>query len=68
MKQGSEIDFFAKFGEKEAVNMQQSNAHLLIGLGFKGLEDRNLANENLKKAVEQSASNLWANIELRNQK
>ncbi|HEY3388294.1 MAG TPA: DUF5107 domain-containing protein [Prolixibacteraceae bacterium] len=68
LKQGSEIDFFAKFGEKEAGNVQQSNAYLLKGLGFKGLGNMNLANENLKKAVELSASNLWANTELTNQK
>jgi len=66
LKQGSEIDFFAKFGEKEAANVQLSNAYLLIGLGEKGLGNTILATENIKKAVELSASNLWANMELKN--
>jgi len=64
LKKGSEVDFFAKFGEKESTNVQLSNAYLLIGLGEKGLGDANAATETLKKAVELSASNLWANIEL----
>lgn len=66
LKQGSETDFFAKFGEKEAANLQLSNAYLLIGFGEKGLGNAILATENLKKAVELSASNLWANMELKN--
>ncbi|HAQ17643.1 MAG TPA: DUF5107 domain-containing protein [Prolixibacteraceae bacterium] len=67
INKGSEIDFFAKFGEKEAANVQLSNAYLLKGLGHKGLGNKTEANGNLKKAVELSASNLWANIELKNQ-
>jgi tetratricopeptide (TPR) repeat protein len=63
-KQGSEVDFFAKFGEKEASNVQLSNMYLLKGLGYKGLGDNAKATENLQKAVDLSASNLWANIEL----
>lgn len=63
---GSETDFFAKFGEKEAANVQLSNAYLLIGLGEKGLGNANPSTEKLKKAVELSASNLWATIELQN--
>jgi tetratricopeptide (TPR) repeat protein len=63
IKEGSEIDFFAKFGEREAENVQLSNAYLLKGLGYKGLGDRNAAKENLKKAVELSASNLYAKVE-----
>jgi tetratricopeptide (TPR) repeat protein len=64
IKQGSEIDFFAKFGEREAGNVQLSNAYLLKGLGFKGLGDTNASTENLKKAIELSASNLYARVEL----
>lgn len=64
MKQGTDIDFFAKFGEKEAENVRLSNAYLLKGLGYKGLGDSRQATENLQKAVELSASNLWARVEL----
>jgi tetratricopeptide (TPR) repeat protein len=66
IKHGSEIDFFAKFGEKEAENVRLSNAYLLKGLGYKGLGDSKQAMENLQKAVELSASNLWARVELEN--
>ena len=65
MNQDSDIDFFAKFGEREAENVRLSNAYLLKGLGYKGLGDTKSANENLSKAVELSASNLWANVEMK---
>jgi tetratricopeptide (TPR) repeat protein len=65
IKQGSEIDYFAKFGEREAENVQLSNAYMLKGLGYKGLGDTSAATENLKKAVELSASNLYAKVELK---
>jgi tetratricopeptide (TPR) repeat protein len=63
LNQGTEIDFFAKFGEKEADNVRKSNAYLLQGLGYKGLGDKVKASEKLKKATELSASNLWAGME-----
>ena len=64
MTKESEVDFFAKFGEKETENVRLSNAYLLKGLGARGLGDEKTATENLRKAVELSASNLWANVEL----
>jgi tetratricopeptide (TPR) repeat protein len=64
IKQRSDIDFFEKFGEREAENVRLSNAYLLKGLGYKGLGDISAANENLKKAVELSASNLYAKVEM----
>jgi tetratricopeptide (TPR) repeat protein len=65
INQGTEIDFFAKFGEREDENIRLSNAYLLKGLGYKGLGDKNAAKENLKKAVELSESNLCAKVELK---
>ena len=64
MNPDSDIDFFAKFGEREAENVRLSNAYLLKGLGYKGLGDSKSANENLRKAVDLSASNLYAKVEL----
>lgn len=64
MNRELEIDFFAKFGEKESANNRLSNANLLVGLGLKGLGKNNEAQEKLQKAVVLSASNLWAGVEL----
>jgi tetratricopeptide (TPR) repeat protein len=64
LNEGSGIDFFAKFGEREAENVRLSNAYLLKGLGYKGLGDEKSAAENLKKAVELSVSNLYAKVEM----
>lgn len=59
-----ETDFFAKFGEQEAENARLSTAYLLKGLGYKGLGDSKAATEHLMKAVELSASNLYARVEM----
>lgn len=63
ISKGAEVDFFAKFGERETEKVRLSNAYLLKGLGYKGLGDKKSANENLNKAVELSVSNLYANVE-----
>ena len=64
INQGSDLDFFATFRERQAENSMLSDAYMLKGLGYKGLGKNDLAQENLKKAVEYSNSNLWANAEL----
>lgn len=61
----SQGDYFAIFGEREAENTRISRAYTLRGLGYKGLGRTDLAKDDLKKAVDLSVSNLWANIELR---
>lgn len=58
-------DFFASFGEREAENTRKSQAYTVRGLGYKGLGKTSQAKEDLRKAVELSVSNLWANTELR---
>ncbi len=57
-------DFFAKFGANEAENARLSNAYLIKGLGYKGLGDAKSSAENLNKAIELSASNLYARVEM----
>jgi tetratricopeptide (TPR) repeat protein len=52
------------FGEREAENIRNSRFYTMKGLGNKGLKNNQLANEDLKKAVELSQSNLWAKVEL----
>lgn len=66
LEQKVESDFFTKFGASEAENVRLSNAYLLKGLAYKGLDEIELAIENLKKAVQLSYSNLWAKVELNN--
>ncbi|MBN2667563.1 MAG: DUF5107 domain-containing protein [Bacteroidales bacterium] len=60
----SEVDFFAKFGEREAENARLSNAYLLKGLGNKGLGNIPEARANLVKAMELSSASLYAKSEL----
>lgn len=59
-----EVDFFAKFGEREAENARLSNAYLLKGLGDKGLGNIPEARANLQKAMELSSASLYAKTEL----
>jgi tetratricopeptide (TPR) repeat protein len=58
-------DFFAIFGERESDNSRKSMAFTLRGLGYKGLNNPEKAKEDLQKAVELSAGNLWAVQELK---
>ncbi len=66
IKQGANPDFFATFRERETENSMLSDAYMLKGLGYKGIGKNDLAKESLKKSVEYSNSNLWANSELQN--
>jgi tetratricopeptide (TPR) repeat protein len=52
------------FGEREAENVRNSRLKTMKGLGNKGLGKSKQASEDLKKAVELSQSNLWAKVEL----
>jgi len=61
----SGVDFFAKFGAREAENARLSNAYLLMGLGHKGQGNWKQALEYLQKAAYLSTANLYTRIELR---
>ncbi|WP_167613701.1 DUF5107 domain-containing protein [Maribellus sediminis] len=60
-------NLFAIFGERDAENTRKSRAYTLRGLGYKGLGKMNQAEEDLRKAVELSVSNLWAKTEIERQ-
>ena len=62
----SEVDFFAKFGERETADDKAANAWYLIGLGYSGLGDEKKSYEAFEKAVELNINHLWANIHLKN--
>jgi tetratricopeptide (TPR) repeat protein len=55
------------FGASEADNVRKSLYYTIRGLGNKGLDKTNQAEEDLQKAVDLSRSNLWAKVELENQ-
>jgi tetratricopeptide (TPR) repeat protein len=54
------------FGAGEAENVRKSQYYTIRGLGNKGLDKTNKAEEDLQKAVDLSRSNLWAKVELDN--
>ena len=60
----SEGEFFTIFGEQDAESIRKSLAYTIRGLGYKGLGMSDKAEQDLKKAVEWSVSNLWARTEL----
>jgi len=55
-----DIDFFAKFGEKETADDRKSEAHYLIGLGFLGNGMINEALPEFENAVELNINHVWA--------
>jgi tetratricopeptide (TPR) repeat protein len=61
---GTEGDFFAIFGEREAENARRSQAFTIRGLGYKGTGETEKAKKDLNEAVALQHGNLWANAEL----
>ncbi|MCP4610528.1 MAG: DUF5107 domain-containing protein [Planctomycetes bacterium] len=63
-KPGSTVEFFAKFGEKQAHNIRTANNHYLLGLGYlgKGLETE--AKAQFEKVLELNINHLWARAHL----
>ena len=60
----SEVDFFAKFGEKETPNDKAANAWYLIGLGYQGLKDPVKSQDAFEKAVTLNINHVWAKANL----
>ena len=61
----NQTDYFQIFGQQQDKNSRTSMSYTIRGLGFKGLGEKNKAQEDLKKAVDLSVGNLWAKIELK---
>ena len=51
------------FGRRETASDRLSRLYTMRGLGYKGLGQLDQANDDLKKALELSQSNLWAKVE-----
>ncbi|UCD37232.1 MAG: hypothetical protein JSW54_10400 [Fidelibacterota bacterium] len=54
------VDFFAKFGFQQSQNVQQAQAHYLLGLGYAGLNDIRNARAEFSKAQQLDINHLWA--------
>ena len=58
------VEFFAKFGEKQAHNIKTANSHYLLGLGYLGKGMQTEAKARFEKALELNINHLWARVHL----
>ncbi|HNR32442.1 MAG TPA: DUF5107 domain-containing protein [Candidatus Hydrogenedentes bacterium] len=65
LAKGGEVDFFMKFGERQAHGQRMARAHYLAGLGALGHGDDAAAREQFEKALEANPNHLWARVFLR---
>jgi tetratricopeptide (TPR) repeat protein len=63
-----DIDFFAKFGERETADDRKSEAHYLIGLGYLGKGLNQEAKQEFNEAVRLNINHIWATEYLREQR
>ena len=62
--QGGEVDFFMKFGERQAQGQRLARAHYLAGLGALGHDDLTAARDQFEKALQANPNHLWARVYL----
>lgn len=62
--ESKEVDFFAKFGEKETPEDKAANAWHLIGLGYLGMEEPDQARKAFEKAVDLNINHVWARFHM----
>lgn len=60
LESGGTVDFFTKFGEKQARNTRLAQAHYLAALGALGNGDTDNARASFQKALELNPNHLWA--------
>ncbi len=63
-KPGQTVEFFAKFGEKQAHNIRTANMHYRLGLGYLGKGMKTEAKAAFEKALELNINHLWARVHL----
>jgi tetratricopeptide (TPR) repeat protein len=63
-KPGQSVEFFAKFGEKQAHNIRTANNHYKLGLGYLGKAMKAEAKAEFEKALEVNINHLWARVHL----
>jgi tetratricopeptide (TPR) repeat protein len=61
---GSEVDYFAKFGERRSSSLRLADAHYLIGLGNLGKGETAKARDEFQSAVKLNVNHLGAVTQL----
>jgi len=56
----SEVDFFAKFGERQTLDDRLSDAYYLVGLGYLGKEMKKEAESMFSESVRLNINHVWA--------
>ena len=64
---GATVDYFAKFGERQAPTMRQAHAHYLLGLGYLGSGKPSEAKAEFKQALKLNPNHLGAKYQLSEQ-
>lgn len=64
IEKGGPVDFFQKFGEKQARGMELAQGHYLAGLGALGNGDKAKAKEHFEAALKENPNHLWARVQL----
>lgn len=60
LKDSPDMDFFAKFGEKQSADNRRSQAHFLLGLSYLGRGVKRKARAEFEQALELNINHLWA--------
>lgn len=60
LEAAADMDFFAKFGERQSAANRRAQAHYLLGLGYMGNGDKTKAKSEFEKALELNINHLWA--------
>ncbi|MBN1125887.1 MAG: DUF5107 domain-containing protein [Sedimentisphaerales bacterium] len=60
LSEGSERDFFEKFGEKQSFQANQAEACYQMALGYLGLENRTEALKQFEQACTYNPNHIWA--------
>jgi len=66
LRNGDQIDFFAKFGQQQSQRTSLGMTHFVIGLGHLGLDRRAEAEAEFRKALEICPDHFYSKIFLEN--
>jgi tetratricopeptide (TPR) repeat protein len=65
LRQEQDIDFFAKFGEKQAFDARNKSAYVSIAFGYLGREETETAKDYFRKAQALDRNDVWINYYLK---